>query len=187
MRTESRHNFLVMHIHFNPSLINGRFAISQINIRHAETIRQVEQSNAGQPIAGQYTAGLAEIIGTPTFRCLTSATALDTATTETGETAREQLTIQLVQLLSRWGENHDLFNQNSPDPTTYLRVERGPRTGQVKKSQGANRQPIPMFNGGRFAQGNGQVAFAPDGTLYDPHTSNGGDIVNTPGFYTPLT
>ncbi|KAJ4292882.1 hypothetical protein N0V88_005542 [Collariella sp. IMI 366227] len=187
MRRLSYHNFLVMHIHFNPTLTSGgRLAVSQINIRHAATIRQVETTNAGAPIPGQYTAGLSETGGTSTFRCLTPDSALDPATTAEGETPRERLTIQLVRMLNGWGANGDLFNQNNPDLTTCLRVERGPRTGNVKKDANT-KKPIPMFNGGRFAEGNGHVAFRPNGDLYNPLTSNGGDIVNTEGFYTPAS
>lgn len=181
MRDFSWDNFAVVHIHLNAGgLINGRLAIDQINIRHAGSILQREST----PIPGQYTTGTDEATGQPVFQCPVAA-GMDPATPLAGTTRRVQLVTQLVQLISGWGENHDLFNQNNPDPSTYWRVERGPRTGNFKKGPPPDRAPrVPMFTGPAFTQGNGGIAFAPDGSLYDPHTSHGGDIVNTPGFYT---
>ncbi|KAK3901352.1 hypothetical protein C8A05DRAFT_16453 [Staphylotrichum tortipilum] len=171
--------YLVMHIHFNPNaLINGRLAINQINIRHAQRI----QAQENPPVPGRYRVGLAEITGEEAFRCSNQATGLDPATIIPPSSLQEELVLEVVQDIGRWGVNRDLFNQANPDPSTLRRVETGPRAGNLVHNGGST---VPMFANALFANGQGGLAFAPDGSLYDPFARNGGDIVNTPGFFAP--
>ncbi len=168
-----------MHIHFNANgLTNGRLAINQINIRHAQRI----QAQENPPVPGRYRAGLSEITGTQAFQCPVPLTGLNPATTIPPSSLQEELVLEVVQDIGRFGVNRDLFNVANPDPSTLRRVETGPRSGNLVR-QGGN--TVPMFAGALFANGQGGLAFAPDGSLYDPFARNGGDIVNTPGFYAP--
>ncbi len=180
MQATPTDRLLVMHIHFNANgLLNNRLAIDQINIRHADRI----QAQENPPVPGRYRAGLGEVTGTECFVCDDRATGMDPWTTIPPSSLQEELVLEVVQTVRRWGTNGDLFNQANRDPTTLRRVESGANAGTLVTQNG---NTVPMFNGANFANGYGGLAFAPDGSLYDPFTRNGGDIVRTPGFYVRL-
>jgi hypothetical protein len=166
-----------MHFNANGLTSDGNLAIDQINIRHAERI----QAEENPPLPGRYRAGRADINGDQCFVCQDRRTGLNPSTTAAPTSLQEELVLEVVQTIRRWGTNGNLFNVNNPDPTTLQRVETGARSGQLVRDRSGN--PVPMFQGARFANGYGGIAFAPDGSLYDPFTMHGGDIVNTPNFY----
>ncbi len=170
-----------MHIHFNRNgLINGRLAIDQINIRHAERI----QARENPPVPGRVRAALVDPPpGTQCFVCEDRNTGMDPETTIPPASLQQELVLEVVQTINRFGANRNLFNQANPDPSTLRRVETGPNTGTLVMQNG---NTVPMFNGANFANGAGGIAFAPDGTLYDPFTRNGGDLIREPGFYVRL-
>ena len=173
-----RSRYLVVHVHFNADgLIDGHLAIDQINIRHAETIR----ARDANPIAGRFQAGSSDASGQECFRCNRWDTGLDPWNLPTATNVQMDLITRLVQTMRQWGQSGRLFDQRSPDPSTYQRQESGPLTGAIVRDEAGT--PLNQFTGSRFSRGNGGLAFAPDGSLYDPFTRNGGDIVNTPGFY----
>jgi hypothetical protein len=169
---------MVMHVHFNANgLIDGNLAIDQINVRHAEGIQAQEEP----ALPGRFRAYLAEPTGDQCFVCHDRRTGMNPATTIPPGTLREELVLEVVQLIRRFGANGNLLNMANPDTTLLQRVESGSNSGAIVRDPAGN--AIHMFNGARFANGRGGLAFAPDGSLYDPFRRNAGDIVNTPGFY----
>lgn len=169
----------MVHVHFNQhGLTNNHLVIDQINIRHAQSIR----ARDANPIPGRYTTGGRDPDGRACFRCGYWDTGLDPWNLPQATNAQSDLINRLVQTMRRWGESQRLFDQSAPDPSTYQRQESGPRTGVIARDAAGN--PISQFTNARFTRPTGvALCFAPDGSLYDPFTRNGGDIVNTPGFY----
>ena len=180
LQSTNTDRLLVVHVHFNANgLLNGNLAIDQINIRHADRIQALEEP----AVPGRFRAALAEPNGEACFVCNDRNTGMDPQTTIPPTSLQEEVVLELTQTMRRWGANGNLFNQLHPDPSTYQRVESGLLSGSIVRNGG---NPVNMFNGGTFANGRGGLAFAPDGSLYNPFTRNGGDIVNTPGFYARL-
>jgi hypothetical protein len=175
--------YLVLHMHFNPNALffNRYLAIDQINIRHGQAIGASE--NTATP--GRYEVVGIDRTGRQSFVCQNRNTGVNPASNRNvnGLATPNRLGLQVIRLLRTWGANGDLFDQANPDPSTFQRQETGAGTGTLVTDN--NGHPILMFNGARFANGRGNVAFAPDGSLYEPHNSHGGDIVNTPNFYRP--
>lgn len=165
-----------MHIHFNPNgLIDGNLAINQINIRHGYEI----QAEVEPPVPGQYYVNR-EVFGREVFRCPDQNTGLNPTVTVEPNNLREELIQSLLRLMRRWGVNADLFNQNNPDPSTLWRLATGPQSGQLILDRQGN--PVPLFNGARYGNVGryGGLAFAPDGSLYDPWTRTVGSIIRAP-------
>lgn len=175
LKFNDRSRFLVVHVHFNSAgLANNHLVIDQINIRHAEAIR----ARDANPVPGGYRAGYPDPEGRAVFRCNVWDTGLDPWNLPDATNEQMDLINRLVQTMRRWGESQRLFDTSAPDPSTYQRDD---ATRNIVHDAAGN--PVNQFRGARFANGNGQIAFAPDGSLYDPFTRNGGDIVRTAGFY----
>jgi hypothetical protein len=93
--------FLVLHMHFNANgpTSAGNLAIDQINIRHAARI----QAEENPPVPGRYRAGGSDIDGEQCFMCRDRRTGLDPWTTVAPTSLQEELVLEVVQTIRRWG------------------------------------------------------------------------------------
>lgn len=188
---------MVVHAHIAPGGTpnnNGIMTISQLNVRHAQTIQN--RQYPGQPTRpGSYEVVQVEAGGRNAIYCprpqrLSYQTGVSprhllTSIPNTPINRQARLVLQLIHLMSRWGANGDLFNIANPDPSHLYRIRRGANTGNL---QGGG-PGYSMFDGTtvRYINtittpaGRQGLAFDTAGNLYTPPA----DIVNTPGFYTP--
>lgn len=163
-RDQDRH-YAVVHIHFRSGGTDYfyRMIVSQINVRFAQTIQNMEEwGDPTQP--GSYQIIQTEKTG---FQC--------------PEPEEEPLVLQLVWLIRGWGTRGDLFDLFNPDKSHAHRVRSGPGAGSPVLCPAG--KPYSMFDPYEVwyrddIDGQG-LAFHPDGDLYTPPR----DIRDTPGFY----